>query len=152
MTTNEPRRRFVDRLDVAMSSAYARGALMAMAVLSLVLSAVVGVQYRSVLDCQQRYAQASATSTVARAAAAAEDRAADEADRQADDADRRAFRKVIAAIAVQDQKASASAFAELVTTYATTDASRTATAKTRVETERKRALNPPPPPPSRRCG
>jgi hypothetical protein len=153
MTTSESRpRRFVDRLDAAMSSAYARGALMAVALLSLALSAVVGVQYRSVLDCQRRYAESSATSTAARAAAAAEDRAADEADRQADDADRKAFRKVVAAIAVQDQKASAVAFAELVATYADTDNARAATAKTRMETERKRALNPPPPPPSQRCG
>lgn len=146
------RRRFGDRLEVALSSPYARGALMGMALVSLILSVVIAVQYRSVLDCQQRYAESSATSTAARAAAAAEDRAADGADRQADDADRRAFRKVVAAIAVQDQKASAVAFTELVSTYAATDAARAETAKTRVETERKRALNPPPPPPSRRCG
>lgn len=150
--TGVDRRRFVDRLEAAMSSPYARGALMATALLSLLLSVVVGIQYRSVLDCQQRYAEASARSSAARASAAAEDRAADEADRQADDADRRAFRAVIAAVAVQDRAASAAAFTELVTVYASTDASRAATARTRAETERKRASNPIPPPPSRRCG
>lgn len=150
--TAAKRRRFVVWLDDAMSSPYARGALMAVALLSLVLAAIVGAQYRSVLDCQQRYAEASARSTAARAAAAAEDRAADEADRQADDADRRAFRAVIAAVAVQDKAASSKAFTDLVSTYASTDAARAATARTRADTERTRASNPIPPPPSRRCG
>lgn len=138
-------RRFLD-------SAAVTRAIQVVAVASLLLALVIGFKQYSLASCISDYSNASATSTAARAAAAAEDRKADEADRLADAQDRAAFKKLIDALAVQNQAATKQAFIDLVATFKATDEARAATARSRTDNERKRAANPVPPPPSLRCG
>ena len=97
--------------------------LQVVAALSLVLALVVGYKQYSLASCLQEYQDASAASTMARAAAA-------EQDRQAQD-------KLFQAIA-GDPKHAIDALREY-------NASRD-------EADKKRKDNPPPEPPSLRCG
>lgn len=131
---------------------------------ALVIGALV-VGYARVSGCLARYAEASASSTAARAQAASEDRAVDEADRRLNEADRAAaFRaddaldRVLQAMARGDQPGTETAFAELLMVRAegarvraSNAAARRLNDETRVLNEKQRVANPVPPPPSESC-
>jgi hypothetical protein len=121
--------------------------------------------YARVSNCLAKYADQSATSTTARAYAAAEDRRADQAERDINEAERRrlaandvALDKVLIAMGGDDRAKTTAAFKDLLAVRAETarqrrvnDVRRDALAVQRSRTEENRRNNPVPPPPSQSC-
>ncbi|RKR92757.1 hypothetical protein BDK92_7237 [Micromonospora pisi] len=131
---------------------------------ALIIGALV-VGYARVSGCLARYAEASASSTAARAQAASEDRAIDLADRQIAEVDRAATARaddalgvLLQAMAGQDRQATLTAFetllkvrTEVADVRAENAEARRLNSDRRAEIERARLSNPVPPPPSQSC-
>ncbi len=115
---------------------------------------VLVAKQASLVRCQAEYASASARSTQARAAIAAEDRRLDRADDAAEELTRASFGRLLIAMRDQPVKGAApvqAAFTDLLKTQTSENNIRAANRAERLRLEDERRKNPPAAPPETFC-